>query len=111
MADQAAAQSTPGETFYASLLDTEDRAVYERAPGDADLTGDIRLLRALIGRLCEDGGMLKKEAAIRQGIGILYRLIQVQTRAGGGDGDLEGEIRGIAASFLASDGGDGDEEG
>jgi len=105
-----AAQPTPGEAFYASLLDGDDRAVYDRAPGDADLTGDIRLLRALIGRLCEDGGMMKKEAAIRQAIGILYRLIQVQTRTAAGDGDLEGEIRGIAASFLSSAGDEPDED-
>jgi hypothetical protein len=81
------------------------------APGDPDLTGDIRLLRTLIGRLCESGGMTKKEAAIRQAIGILYRLIQVQTRTASGDGDLEGEIRGIAASFLAAGGEMPEEDG
>ena len=80
---------TPTESFYATLLDPDDRAVYDRASSDPDLSGDIRLLRTLIARLAQDGGLRTKEAAIRQAIGILYRLVQVQNKLGDEEGEFE----------------------
>ncbi len=106
MNEQFEMAATHGERFYLSRLNVEDRAVYNDAPADSDLTGDIRLLRTLIARLAENGELEKREAAIRQAIGILYRLVQVQTHITGDENDLETEMRSLSAAFLAEDRGE-----
>jgi hypothetical protein len=110
MDDASPALLTSDEQFYADLLDPEDRAAFDQASNGPDLGADIRLLRALIGRLAADGGLTRKEAAIRQAIGILYRLIQVQRRTVGDEDDFEREVRAAADSFLAAQRGDAPRE-
>ena len=99
-------EPTPTERFYRELLSEEDQRLFDAAPADPDLSGDIRLLRTLIGRLAMEGSMVKEEVKIRQAIGILYRLIQVQTRSLDGESDFELGLRELAERVL--DGEDGD---
>ncbi|HZU11417.1 MAG TPA: hypothetical protein VFB58_01140 [Chloroflexota bacterium] len=98
------ADQHPGSDFYLGRLLPDDRDAFRAASPDADLSHEIRLLRAILSHLAED--FSSNGRILAQMLGLLVRAVSLQSRLADGPSDLSAVLRDAARDVLEGNGDD-----